>query len=206
MRRDAIGTADQRRRLRREAAKLAIRLGRNAEAKEHLKELIKDSDGVADADALQADALQLESYAEERLGNDAAALSLQEVAMKKSAYQTNFVIRYTAMLLPKVGLGQRSVKADEAIEMMLEHATNSVDVRLAAARYFADTRRHKLAATHVDFILHELHAPTDEVLLLAGRISLNLGDIEKARAYFEEGRKLNPANAWRLLENWRVSS
>ncbi len=126
LRRDAIDSAEERRRLRREAAKLAIRLGRYPEAKEHLEELKKDSDGVADADALQADALQLESYAEEKLGNDAAALSLQEVAMKKSAYQTNFVVRYTAMLSPKVGLGQRSIKADEAIEMMLEHATKSV--------------------------------------------------------------------------------
>ncbi len=75
LRRNAIAGADERRRLRREAAMLAIRFGRYAEAKEQLAELISDNNQDADPQTLH-----LEGLAEAGLGNDAAAKTLLERA------------------------------------------------------------------------------------------------------------------------------
>ena len=198
-RRNAIGSADERRRLRREAARAAIRLARFSEAKEQVLELIKDSDGVADAETLQ-----LEGQAEAGLGNDAAAEVLYHDAEKlprRPEIALEIALEHALLLRERL---HDPAKAAKVIDAMVRDATvennpATGSVRLEAARYFfRDARDAANAWRHLQPDLEAMLAasarPAEEMLQMTGEVALALDKDAVARQLFERGRQLYPKN------------
>lgn len=175
----------QRRKVRLEVAKLATRLGRFADAKEHLDRLKQDKDESPEL-------LHLYARSQAGLGDyDAAAKSYKQ-AIEKSPGETAISLEYAGLLRRQFRLDD---VADDLIEKMVIADRRSLSVRLDAVRYFRLSGQLEPAWKHLRYALDELHADSADWLHLAGDVALARGETELARGFFEQGRKAFPKDA-----------
>src|SRR5262249_28118511 len=142
--------------VRRRAARLATELGRTADAKLHLDELMKSS--PQDLELMQ---LRGRCAVQERQFDQ--AMTWYGKAVKLAPDRVDLAVEYAGVLREKVGAPEL---ADDRINAMLDANKGSPTAQLEGARYFKRAGFLKQAEGHVQAALR-LAATDPEVLLLA---------------------------------------
>jgi tetratricopeptide (TPR) repeat protein len=189
LRRDA-----RRQDVRREAVKLALRLGQFSEARGELGILLKEAPG-------DAELLRLRGRCEIGLGHNDKAAEWYRKAVQKDPRRHDVYLEYAALL--RDGLRVPG-EADAVVEALVAGDPRSAEARLLAAGYF---QRHGLperAEIHLRFALGELGCRSGKALLLAAEVALARGKAGEARGRLDEGRKRYPKTARFRLELARL--
>jgi tetratricopeptide (TPR) repeat protein len=171
-----------RREVRRQAAELAMRLRRFADARDHLRPLLA-------ADPRDPELLHLRASCEAGLGKLDRAAAWLERAIRLAPKQTDLAVEHAYFLRLRL---QQPQRADEVINRLVRADAKSVPARLARARYWKAFGAPNRADADVRFALDRLGSQDAGLLLLAAELAQERGDSALARRYLERAGKLHP--------------
>ncbi|MBM4070086.1 MAG: tetratricopeptide repeat protein [Planctomycetes bacterium] len=190
----ALRRSPDRQDIRREVARLALQLGRFAEARVRLAELLT----VAPNDV---ELLRLKAQCEVGAKDYQKAADTFDRAFQHAKRDHTLSVQYAFLLRDKLN---KAEDADEVVEVMVAANQGALPAQLAAVRYYQHFGLWKQADRHVQEALRTATVQDPELFLLASDLARVLGNTAQARAYLERGQQQFPGDLRMSLATARL--